>query len=190
MILVMVVMMMMMKLKLLLCDRRQSMSTRQFPRWLEMSSQWKRWQGELGGNTLLDIAWKDIFIKCLKIIFFTLTLIAKFWFSACDFLNILGGMFGLKISPQQEVKGGILYNLVLLKHFLWSSFPRQCLFSSTKRWFTQVPGDIDEEDPESGFQTIKRRNIILLKKEMMIMMKLAKKDQGNNIASTIWPSGQ
>ena len=133
MILAMVKMMMkMMKLKLLLCDRRQSMSTRQFPRWLEMSSQWKRWQGELWGNTLLDIAWKDIFIKCLKIIFFTLTLIAKFCFSACDFLNILGGMFGLKISPQQEVKGGSCIILSFWDTFFEVVFPDNVNFLRQK----------------------------------------------------------
>ena len=84
------------------------------------------------GNTLLDIAWKDIFTECLKIIFFILTLLAKLWFSACDFLNILGEMLGLKISPQQEVKGGSCIILSFWDTFFEVVFPDNVYFLQQK----------------------------------------------------------
>jgi hypothetical protein len=61
------------------------------------------------------------------------------------------------MSAQQDGEGeggGILY-IVLLKHFLWCSFPQQCLFLTTKGISGEVSDDSDEEEDEKE----KRDNI-------------------------------
>jgi len=61
------------------------------------------------------------------------------------------------MSSQQDGEGeggGILY-IVLLKHFLWCSFPQQCLFLTTKGISGEVSDDRDEDEDEEE----KRDNI-------------------------------